>query len=135
MPHYYPRSSEFGRVMNTRSLALLAAALALGVLAAFVVTQAAPWFHRPVAGAWLTTDVALLMIGVAITISGLWRLWALRGAADFRWPIWLAMGAFVLYAEAFDVVPVKQLACRVFLTPRHSNTSPMCDRLQVRGGA
>ena len=29
--------------------------------------------------------------------------------------------AFVLYAEIFDVVPLKQMACRVFLTPH----SPM----------
>ena len=116
-------SAKTGAFMNwdARSVAIFSGAGAVAVLAAYVLAAAPHWIHLLREGGPVSADTALLVFGTAILLSGIWRFWALGGAWDLRWPIWMAMGAFVLYAEIFDVVPLKQMACRVFLTPH----SPM----------
>ena len=113
----------------------LSLALAFGVLAAFLLARAPLWYAEIRAGGLSSPDAYFWMLGVGLLLSGLWRFQAQQGRAEALWPIWLAMGAFLIYAEVFNVVPLKRMACGALRTPRGAHHAAICDRYSPAPGA
>jgi len=122
----------------TRSLRwslALSLALVFGVLAAFLLARAPLWWTEIRGGGLSSPDVYFWVLGAGLLLSGLWRLQAQQGRIEARWTLWLALGAFLIYAEIVDVVPLKRMACTVLLTPRHVHHAAICDRYAPAPGA
>ena len=113
----------------------LSLALAVGVLAAFVLARAPLWYAGARDGALSSPDTYFWILGVGLLLSGLWRLQAQQGRIEALWPLWLALGAFLIYAEVFNVVPLKRIACGALLTPRGAHHAAICDRYAPAPGA
>jgi hypothetical protein len=69
-------------------------------------------------------DALLWMFGLGLIGGCAWRL--RRGVSPVDWhvPIWLALGAFILYGEIFNVAPMKEFACQALLQGRGHHSHP-----------
>ena len=93
------------------------------IAAAFLVS------NRGLGGALLRgaprfQDAALWSFGLVMIGTCIWRIVRGDSIGSGRLPLWFALGAFVLFGEAFNVLAVKELACQVLLAPRHRHVSP-----------
>ena len=110
--------------MNSKPNILVYAAAALfGIACAFLLVNR-QWIEAKFQTGHLPfQDWVLWFFGIALVGNGLYRL-ATRGAnVDRRWPFWIIVGGTMLYAEVFNVIPLKETACRI-LAGRHHHLDP-----------
>jgi hypothetical protein len=71
-------------------------------------------------------DWFMWIVGLWLVAYCLYRLF--RGAAnlDLRWSICLILGSTLIYAEWFDVAPLKEVACRVLHARQHPAPPAPC---------
>ena len=74
-------------------------------------------------GAFNLQDAAFCLFGIGPVGACAWRAVTGFSAADWRLPQWFATGAFIIYAEVFNVVPMKEFARQIALS-RHHFSSP-----------
>ena len=74
-------------------------------------------------GALNLQDAAFWFFGIGLIGTCAWRALTGFSTADWHLPLWFAIGAFMIYAEVFNVVSMKEFACQVLLT-RHHFVSP-----------
>jgi len=71
-------------------------------------------------------DWALWFFGIGLVAYCLFSLVRRGGVFDWRWPMWLILGATMIYAEWFNVVPLKELTCRVLRGSHHPVSAGPC---------
>jgi len=60
-----------------------------------------------------TEDWVLWISGLLFTGSGLYTLARRGGSMDWHWYFCLMFGVAMIYAEALNVLPLKELTCRI----------------------
>jgi hypothetical protein len=110
--------------LNSKANILVFAAAALfGVACAFLLFNG-PWIEAKFQTGHLPfQDWVLWFFGIALVGNGLYRLVTRGAIVDRRWPVWILVGGTMLYAEVFNVIPVKEMACRI-LAGKHHHLDP-----------
>lgn len=57
-------------------------------------------------------DWMLWFFGIALVAYCVFSFVKLGGIFDWRWPIWLIFGSTMIYAEWFNVIPLKEVTCQ-----------------------
>ena len=119
------------------SMLFISAAI-FGVLAAFALFETPKIF-----GGMLESkdnfDVALLFIGIASALLGVFEFQFLRNRPRNAWLSFSVLGAILIYAEVFNVKPIKFTACEVLLHGRrhgpvyYSNGTPFTLEERCKG--
>jgi hypothetical protein len=107
--------------VTVKGLAYFAGLILAAVAAAYVASRGIGAI-RP--SAVSLQDAMLWMSGLGLIGACLWRF--VRGAtlADWHMPVWLALGAFILYGEIFNVATMKELSCQALLQGRGHHSQP-----------
>ncbi len=108
--------------VNVKNLIVFVAGIAGAVAMAYFVSARGPHGGTQ-PGALNLQDAAFWFIGIGLVGTCAWRVLTGLSPADWHLPLWFAIGAFMIYAEVFNVVSMKEFACQVVLT-RHHFASP-----------
>ena len=112
--------------------AIFGAALLIGAASALYLSNK-PWVDSHLYTSNLQVqDWALWFFGIWLVAYCLFRVVRRRGVFDWRWPIWLILGSTMIYAEWFNVVPLKEITCQMLRGAHHRIGSGQCyktDRL------
>jgi hypothetical protein len=106
-----------------------ARATLFGVAALVGVASACLLSGRPASDTFLplghphVQDWFMWIVGLWLLAYCLYSLMRSGAGVDWRWPIWLILGSTMIYAEWFNVAPLKEGACRI-LHARHQPVSP-----------
>ena len=69
-------------------------------------------------------DAMLWLFGLGLIGGCVWRVARGVSLADWHVPIWLALGAFILYGEMFNVAAMKEFSCQALLQRRGHQAGP-----------